>query len=120
MMFADEPAQWRGWTIEILGTDVSKCAVERARRGTYSQFEVQRGLAVTQMINWFEESGDGWRIAEPLRTHVRFEVHNMLEPPPQPGRVRHHPVPQRPALFLAGEEALAFDRLSRRSPRTAG
>ena len=29
--------------------------VDRARAGTYSQFEVQRGLGINQMIKWFEE-----------------------------------------------------------------
>ena len=29
--------------------------VDRARAGAYSQFEVQRGLGINQMIKWFEE-----------------------------------------------------------------
>ena len=63
MSFADEKARWQGWTIDIVGTDLSKSAVERARAGIYSQFEVQRGLPVMQMIRWFEELGGGdWRI----------------------------------------------------------
>ncbi len=44
MMFAENPDQWRGWTVDIVGTDVSTAAVDRARSGVYSQFEVQRGL----------------------------------------------------------------------------
>ncbi|HEU4810160.1 MAG TPA: CheR family methyltransferase, partial [Sphingomicrobium sp.] len=46
MLFAEDPVQWRGWTIDILGTDVSNAVVDRARNGTYSQFEVQRGLGI--------------------------------------------------------------------------
>ena len=38
------------------------------------------------MIRWFEESDDGWRAVEPLRRMVRFQVHNLLEPPPHPGQ----------------------------------
>ena len=30
-------------------------AIDRARAGRYTQFEVQRGLPITQMIRWFEE-----------------------------------------------------------------
>ena len=82
MMFADQTEQWKGWTIDILGTDVSGAVIDRARDGVYTQFEVQRGLAITQTIRWFEESGDGWRIVDPLRKQVRFRVHNLLEPPP--------------------------------------
>ena len=85
MMFAEEPQKWLGWTIDILGTDVSTACVDRARAGTYSQFEVQRGLGINQMIKWFEECPDGWRAVEPLRKPLRFQVHNLLEPPPHPG-----------------------------------
>jgi chemotaxis protein methyltransferase CheR len=85
MLFAEEPEKWRGWTIDILGTDVSTACVDRARNGTYSQFEVQRGLGINQMIKWFEECPDGWRAVEALRRPVRFQVHNILEPAPHPG-----------------------------------
>jgi chemotaxis protein methyltransferase CheR len=85
MLFAEEPEKWTGWTIDILGTDVSTGCVERARSGIYSQFEVQRGLGINQMIKWFEECADGWRAVEPLRKPIRFQVHNLLEPPPHPG-----------------------------------
>jgi chemotaxis protein methyltransferase CheR len=85
MLFADEPDKWRGWTIDILGTDVSTSCVERARTGSYSQFEVQRGLGINQMIKWFEETSEGWRAVESLRKPVRFQVHNLLEAAPHPG-----------------------------------
>jgi chemotaxis protein methyltransferase CheR len=85
MLFAEEPEKWRGWTIDILGTDVSMACIDRARAGTYSQFEVQRGLGINQMIKWFEECADGWRAIEDLRRPLRFQVHNLLEQPPHPG-----------------------------------
>jgi chemotaxis protein methyltransferase CheR len=85
MLFAEEPATWHGWTIDLLGTDVSTGCIDRARDGIYSQFEVQRGLGINQMIRWFEECADGWRAAEPLRKTVRFQVHNLMEAAPHPG-----------------------------------
>ena len=86
MLFAEDPVRWAGWTIDILGTDVSESAVRRARDGVYSQFEVQRGLGINQMIRWFEECDNGWRAVEPLRRMVRFQVQNLLEPAPHPGQ----------------------------------
>lgn len=86
MLFAEDPVRWHGWTIDLLGSDVSEAAVARARLGVYTQFEAQRGLGVTQMIRWFEEREDGWRVAEALRRNVRFQVHNILEMPPHPGQ----------------------------------
>jgi chemotaxis protein methyltransferase CheR len=86
MSFAEDKLRWQGWTIEIVGTDLSKNAIARAKAGIYSQFEVQRGLPVMQMIRWFEELGGGdWRIKQQLRDSVRFEARNISEPPPRPG-----------------------------------
>jgi chemotaxis protein methyltransferase CheR len=112
MLFADEPDKWQGWTIDILGTDVSNCVIDRARGGLYTQFEVQRGLAITQTVRWFEECPDGWRIAEPLRKNVRFQVHNLLEMPPHPGDF-DIVLCRNVLLYLCAEKkALAFDRLA--------
>ena len=87
MTFAEEKLRWQGWKIDILGTDVSRSAVERAREGLYTQFEVQRGLPVLQMIRWFsEEEGQQWRISPELRDSVRFQVHSLTETTPSPGR----------------------------------
>ena len=87
MWFAERKSRWAGWTIDIVGSDVSRTAVEQAREGLYSQFEVQRGLPVTQLIRWFEESpGAHWRISPQLRGSVRFDVRSLIEPPPAPGR----------------------------------
>jgi chemotaxis protein methyltransferase CheR len=87
MRLAEQKLRWAGWTIDILATDVSRGAIERANAGFYSQFEVQRGLAVVQMMRWFaERPGAGWQIAPELQAMVRFRVHSLAEPPPQPGR----------------------------------
>lgn len=87
MAFAEDKVRWRDWTIDIVGTDVSRSAIERARSGLYSQFEVQRGLPVLQMIRWFdEEEGQQWRIMPQIRDSVRFQHHSLVEPPPRPGR----------------------------------
>ena len=112
MLFAEDPEQWRGWTIDILGTDVSNGCVDRARAGSYSQFEVQRGLGINQMIKWFEECADGWRAVEALRRPVRFQVHNLLEPFPHPGGF-DIVLCRNVLLYLSPEKkALAFERIA--------
>lgn len=112
MMFAEDPVKWQGWTIDILGTDVSARVIDRARSGTYSQFEVQRGLGIAQMIRWFEETGEGWRAAELLRKPVRFQVHNILEPVPHPGEF-DIVLCRNVLLYLNSDKrTLAFDRLA--------
>ncbi len=113
MAIAEDKMRWQGWTIDIVGSDLSHSAVAKARAGTYSQFEVQRGLPVTQMIRWFDEVGNGeWRIAEALRRAVRFEVANILDPPPRPGTFDII-LCRNVLLYFAPEmRRLAFNRLS--------
>ena len=64
------------------------------------------------MIRWFEECDDGWRAVEALRKPVRFQVHNLLEPPPHPGEF-DIVLCRNVLLYLNAEKrALAFDRLA--------
>jgi chemotaxis protein methyltransferase CheR len=112
MLFADEPLKWQGWTIDILGTDVSGTVIDRARAGTYTQFEVQRGLGIKQMIRWFAECDDGWRADEALRRQVRFQVHNILEGAPHPGQFDVI-LCRNVLLYLSPEKrTMAFERLA--------
>jgi len=112
MLFAEDPVKWAGWTIDILGTDVSTSCIDRSRAGTYTQFEVQRGLGIGQMIKWFEETPEGWRAVEPLRKPLRFLVHNILEQPPQPGEF-DIVLCRNVLLYLSPDKkALAFERLA--------
>src|SRR3569833_453733 len=112
MLFAEDPEKWAGWTGDILGTDVSTGCIDRARAGAYSQFEVQRGLGINQMIKWFEEAGDGWRAVEPLRKPVRFQVHNLLEAAPHPGDF-DIVLCRNVLLYLSPEKkTLAFERIA--------
>ena len=46
MCLKEMERQLLGWRIEILGTDISNEVLDRAKAGTYTQFEVQRGLPI--------------------------------------------------------------------------
>ena len=112
MLFAADPVRWSGWTIDILATDVSSSVIDRARAGIYTQFEVQRGLGVKEMLRWFGETDNGWQIAEPLCRNVRFQVHNILEPAPSPGQF-DIVLCRNVLLYLSLERRRqAFDRLA--------
>lgn len=104
MMFAEQRARWRDWTVDILGTDVARSVVASAREANFSQFQIQRGLGVAQMVSFFEENRTGWRASDALREMVRFETHNLLDTPPDPGRFD---------LILCRNVLLYFDRPTR-------
>src|SRR5688572_1392493 len=38
MLFAEQKARWRDWTIDIVGTDVAHSMIDTARGGHFSQF----------------------------------------------------------------------------------
>ncbi len=82
IMLRDEAEKWDGWRVEILGTDVSAAAIAQARRGVYSQFEIQRGLPVRTMLCHFTQEQENWTIDPVIRETVRFGTHNLLEPAP--------------------------------------
>ena len=104
MLFAEQRARWEGWDISILGTDVSTQVIEHARRGLYSQFQIQRGLGVARMLRFFNEQDDGWVANDTLRQMVRFERHNLLDQPPYPGNFD---------LVLCRNVLLYFDEATR-------
>ena len=79
MMLAGDEAAWAGWNIEIVATDLSRRALMRAEAGLYTQFEVQRGLPIQQLIRHFEQEGDQWRISPALRSRVRFRQVNLCQ-----------------------------------------
>ena len=82
IQFAENQELWDGWAIDILGTDISSQAIATARSGHYSQFEVQRGLSVRQMLDHFDETSSGWQMRAGARSIVRFQKHNVLDSPP--------------------------------------
>jgi len=82
LLFAAKPERWEGWTIEILGTDVSPAAIAQAQGALYSQFEVQRGLPIGDLLARFDPEGESWRIKPQLKAKVTFQVHNLLDPAP--------------------------------------
>ncbi|WP_420605656.1 CheR family methyltransferase [Novosphingopyxis sp.] len=80
MTLSDDRANWQGWTIEIVGSDISHSVVERAREGRYSQFEIQRGMPIALMLRYFARDGDDWVARDNLRSMVIFRQQNLLEP----------------------------------------
>ncbi|RXZ64166.1 CheR family methyltransferase [Pelagerythrobacter rhizovicinus] len=105
MMFADRPQMWRGWKIEILGTDISSRAISAARRACYSQFEIQRGLGVAQMLRHFSETPRGWVPDPALLAPICYRVGNVLDTPIRPERFD---------LVLCRNVLLYFDTATRR------
>ena len=85
MTALDTPAV-AGWDVEVLGTDLSEEMVARARAGTYSQLEVNRGLPAATLVEHFVRDGAIWRISPAVSSGVTFRQLNLVRPFPALGR----------------------------------
>lgn len=78
MILEDFAPKLAGWKIEIVGTDLAEGVLDKARKGIYSQFEVQRGLPTPYLLRHFNQIGDAWQISEAMRNKVQFRHLNLL------------------------------------------
>jgi chemotaxis protein methyltransferase CheR len=86
IMTALDTPELAGWKIEMVATDLSEEMLDRARKGEYSQLEVNRGLPATTMVRHFERAGLNWRINQSIRDRVEFRQLNLTRPFPPMGR----------------------------------
>ena len=113
MLFAESDAPMP----EIVATDVSAGAIARARAGSYTQFEVQRGLPIRRLMRWFDGGGERpWQVAPALLSAISYRRQNLVADPPPPGQfdlilcrnVLFYLAPRhRPAVLARLAEALA-------------
>jgi chemotaxis protein methyltransferase CheR len=85
-MTALETPALAGWTLDILATDLNEEMLARARAGTYSQLEVNRGLPAASLVRHFTRDGGTWRIAPSVASSVSFRPLNLVRPFPAIGR----------------------------------
>jgi len=72
-------SQLAGWKVEIVGTDISNEALNKAKEGLYTQFEVQRGLPIQTLMKYFTQEDGSWRISENIRQMVGYKKFNLLD-----------------------------------------
>jgi chemotaxis protein methyltransferase CheR len=72
----------RDWRVSLLATDLSREVLSRAREGTYSQLEVNRGLPAALLIKYFDQHGTQWQLKESIRKLVDFRELNLSQPWP--------------------------------------
>lgn len=69
----------RDWKVEILATDLSGEMVDKARRGEYTQLEVNRGLPSHLLVKYFQRDGLRWQIKPEVRRNIKFVKMNLAE-----------------------------------------
>ncbi len=67
-----------GLDYEIVGIDYPSVAIDRARSGRYTHFDVQRGLPIKDLIRFFDRIGEDWSVKESIREKVEFTDFHLL------------------------------------------
>jgi len=63
---------------EIIGVDYPSSALERAKAGRYTHFDVQRGLPIRDLITYFDRQAEDWVIKKGIRNAVEFKETHLL------------------------------------------
>ena len=79
MMIDQHPAWTARAKFSILGTDVSRAMIEKAKSGIYTNFEIQRGLPQRYLETYFKQDGPIWRIDRSIAAKATFTRFNLLE-----------------------------------------
>ncbi|MDP3714547.1 MAG: protein-glutamate O-methyltransferase CheR [Mycobacteriales bacterium] len=66
-----------GFGCDLLATDVNEEMLERTRKGTYSQLEVNRGLPITSLVKHFDKEGTSWQVKPELRSMIQTKNVNL-------------------------------------------
>lgn len=78
MTVANMAKDLRGLKIDIVGVDYPSQALERARTGRYTHFDVQRGLPIQDLVKYFDRDGEDWVVKPWLRKSVQFRDIHLL------------------------------------------
>ncbi|MEP9401673.1 protein-glutamate O-methyltransferase CheR [Sphingomonas sp. VNH70] len=86
MLFGESPEHFGAMLPEIRASDVSAPVLRRARAGRYTHFEVQRGLPIRRLMQWFDPVEDQWQAKAELRYRILYSQQNLIADLPPAGR----------------------------------
>ena len=82
MILKEHFPELASWSVRFIATDLSTEVLEKAKKGRYSQLEVNRGMPAPLLIKYFVKEGIEWVIKEELRRMIEYSRLNLIEPWP--------------------------------------
>lgn len=79
MLLEESFPELADWSVRVFATDISQAHLERARKGVYGQFEVNRGLPAKLLIKYFDQRENQWVIDPALRRRIEFAELNLMK-----------------------------------------
>ena len=105
LLIREHFAELAQWKVRIIATDMSEQILAKARGGSFTQMEVNRGLPAMYLPRYFERNGLNWQVKATRARPDRFsppESHRELE---HESATRRGDDAQRPHLFRPADEA---------------
>ncbi len=87
MLIREHFPQLASWNVEIRATDINTKVLDTASQGSYSQFEINRGLPAIFLVKYFEQKDTRWVLKEDIRRMIKFSQLNLIKPWPFAGKV---------------------------------
>jgi len=78
LMLEETQTRLKGWTFEIMATDLNERSVAKAQEGVYNDYAV-RNVPPDFMKKYFTQAGSNFRVADSVRPFVTFNRLNMLD-----------------------------------------
>jgi len=78
LMMEETQTRLKGWTFEIMATDLNERSVAKAHEGIYNDYAV-RNVPPEYMKKYFTPAGSNFRVADSVRPFVTFNRLNMLD-----------------------------------------
>lgn len=66
--------------VQIYALDMSRQIIDRAKKGIYTHYEVQKGLPIRLLLKYFTPKGDDWALNTDILKTIHYHVQNILEP----------------------------------------
>ena len=80
MMLRENFPELVSWKVKIVATDINKEVLEKAKKGVFSQLEVNRGLPVAYLVKYFEKKGPEFVLKDDIRSMVQYLEMNLARP----------------------------------------
>ena len=85
MILEDQKKRYPTLSYEIIATDINNTVLARARKGVFSDLEINRGLPGYYRDKFFNRREGTWTILQGIRNKITFRQLNLREPFNVPG-----------------------------------
>ncbi len=82
MLLREYAPSLKEWKLQLLASDLANTVLDRARKATFNQLEVNRGLPAPMLLKYFIKQGAEWQLKDDIRSMVQFRQMNLIAPWP--------------------------------------